>query len=275
VRSVQRPAPTDFGSDAEAVLSVGRLGHVSRVDIQVSFPLAFAAGLVSFLSPCVLPVVPSCLAFVSGLTLGELDAPGSAGVRGRALLHATLFMVGFGMVFMSLGLVATAAGVRVAAALPWIHRLGGVVMALFGLLLLGVLQVPGLARDLRLRLSSRPAGIAGSLVTGVAFGAGWTPCIGPILGTVLLYASLEQTMVQGTLLLGTYALGLGVPFVAAAAAFSWFLATSAVVKRWMRPLQRISGVVLVVIGLSMVSGHFARLAAFLAGFGQLVNLEVG
>jgi cytochrome c-type biogenesis protein len=110
------------------------------VDIEVSLPLAFAAGLVSFLSPCVLPVVPGCLAFVSGLTLGELDAPSSAGVRARALLHATLFMVGFGLVFMSLGLVATAAGTRLAAALPWIHRLGGAVMVLFGLLLLGLLH---------------------------------------------------------------------------------------------------------------------------------------
>lgn len=245
------------------------------MDIEVSFPLAFAAGLVSFLSPCVLPVVPSCLAFVSGLTLGELDAPSSVGVRARSLLHATLFMLGFGVVFMTLGLVATAAGVRIAAALPWIHRIGGVVMVLFGLLLLGLLRIPGLARDLRPHLSARPAGVLGSFVVGVAFGAGWTPCIGPILGTVLLYASLESTMVQGTLLLATYALGLGVPFVVAAAGFSWFLATSGAVRTWIRPLQRISGVVLVVIGLSMASGQFARLAAFLAGFGQLVNLEVG
>jgi len=244
------------------------------MSVEVSFPLAFFAGLVSFLSPCVLPVVPSCLAFVSGLTLGDLDAPSSAGVRGRAVLHATLFMAGFGVVFMTLGLVATAAGVRIAAALPWIHRVGGAVMVAFGLVLVG-LRVPGLGRDLRVHLSSRPAGALGSFATGVAFGAGWTPCIGPILGTVLLYASLESTMVQGTLLLATYALGLGVPFVVAAAGFSWFLAGSARVKRWIVPLQRIAGGVLIVVGLAMVSGQFARLAAFLAGLGQLVNLEVG
>jgi cytochrome c-type biogenesis protein len=245
------------------------------MNVEVSFPLAFAAGLVSFLSPCVLPVVPSCLAFVSGLTLGDLDAPSSAGVRARAALHATLFMAGFGLVFMTLGLVATVAGVRIAAALPWIHRLGGAVMIVFGLMLVGLLRIPGLVGDLRLHLSSRPAGILGSFATGVAFGAGWTPCIGPILGTVLLYASLESTMVQGTLLLATYALGLGVPFVVAAVGFSWFLAGSAQVKKWIVPLQRIAGSVLVVLGLSMVSGQFARLAAFLAGLGQLVNLEVG
>ncbi len=131
------------------------------MEIEVSFPLAFAAGLLSFLSPCVFPVVPGCLAFVSGLTLGELDAPSSAGVRGRAVLHATLFMAGFGVVFMTLGLVATAAGVRVAAALPWVHRMGGVVMALFGLLLLGILSVPGLARDMSHHLYDRTAGVLG------------------------------------------------------------------------------------------------------------------
>jgi cytochrome c-type biogenesis protein len=245
------------------------------MDIEVSFPLAFAAGLVSFLSPCVLPVVPSCLAFVSGLTLGDLDAPNSGAVRARAALHATLFMAGFGVVFMTLGLVATAVGVRIAGALPWIHRLGGVVMIGFGLMLVGLLRIPGLSADLRLHLSSRPAGILGSFATGVAFGAGWTPCIGPILGTVLLYASFESTMVQGTLLLATYALGLGVPFVAAAVGFSWFLAGSSRVRKWIVPLQRIAGSMLVVIGLSMVSGQFARLAAFLAGLGQLVNLEIG
>lgn len=245
------------------------------MDIDVSFPLAFAAGFLSFLSPCVLPVVPSYLAFVSGLTLGELESPASAGVRRRALVHALLFMLGFALVFMSLGLVATAAGVRVAAALPWIHRAGGVVVLAFGLLLVGVLRIPALARDLRPHLSSRPAGALGSFATGVAFGAGWTPCIGPILGTVLLYASLEGTVVQGTLLLATYALGLGVPFVAAAVGLNAFLATSAAVRTWVRPLQRAAGALLVVIGLSMVSGHFAKLTAFLAGLGQLVTLEVG
>lgn len=248
------------------------------MDVEVSFPLAFAAGLVSFLSPCVLPVVPSCLAFVTGLTLDELETATARGVRARALLHSTLFMTGFGLVFMSLGLVATAAGVAVAGALPWINRIGGVVMILFGSLLVGLLRVPGLDRDLRplnsARLASRPAGALGSILTGVAFGAGWTPCIGPILGSVLLYASLEATMVHGTLLLATYAVGLGVPFVAASVGFSWFLAGSARVKTWIVPLRRIAGGVLIVIGLSMVTGQFARLTAFLAGLGQLVNLEI-
>jgi len=252
------------------------------VEVQVSFPIAFAAGVVSFLSPCILPLVPSYLAFVSGLSLEELtgsagDAsagPSSWGVRRRALLHATLFMAGFGTVFMTLGLVATTAGAAVAAALPWIHRAGGAVMMLFGLLLVGLVRLPGLTRDLRPRLASRPTGALGSLAVGIAFGAGWTPCIGPVLGAVLLYASLETTMLHGTALLATYALGLGVPFLAASAGLGWFLAASASVRRWVLPLQRLAGTVLVLIGFMMVTGHFARLSAFLAGLGQLINLDI-
>lgn len=247
------------------------------VEIEVSFFLAFAAGLVSFLSPCVLPVVPSCIAFVSGLTLEELKGTPTNQVRARAALHSTLFMVGFGIVFMTLGLVATTAGMVVGRALPWINRLGGLMLMAFGALLLGLLKMPALARDLRPGLSSAGAskmGAAAALAAGVAFGAGWTPCIGPILASVLLYASLDATMVEGTLLLATYAVGLGIPFVVASVAFNWFLAGSARVRNWMVPLQRIAGGVLVAIGLSMLTGQFARLTAFLAGLGQLINLEI-
>ena len=245
-----------------------------EVDVQVSFPLAFLAGVVSFLSPCILPVVPSYLAFVSGLSLEELREGSTREVRVGALANATLFMVGFAAVFMTMGLVATAAGPRIAAALPWVSRFGGVVMIALGLLLVGVVRVGWLARDLRPRLTSRPAGALGSLVVGVAFGAGWTPCVGPVLGAVLLYASLETTMVHGTALLATYALGLGVPFVAAAAALTWFMAASERVRRWLVPLQGLAGTVLVVIGFMMVTGRFASMTAFLAGLGQLINLEI-
>jgi cytochrome c-type biogenesis protein len=183
-------------------------------------------------------------------------------------------MVGFGIVFMTLGLVATAAGSAIAGALPWINRIGGALMIALGLLLLGVLRVPALARDLRPRLGSRPAGAVGSLAVGVAFGAGWTPCIGPVLGAVLLYASLESTMLHGTLLLATYALGLGIPFVVASVGLTWFMTVSERVRRWLAPLQALAGTVLVVIGFMMVTGRFASMTAFLAGLGQLINLEI-
>jgi len=244
------------------------------VDVQISFPLAFLAGVVSFLSPCILPVVPSYLAFVSGLTLGELTDHRTAEVRRSALVHSSLFVLGFSLVFMSLGLVATAFGGSIARMLPALNRLGGVVVLLFGIHLLGLLRLPAFARDLRVHLENRPAGPFGSLLVGVAFGAGWTPCIGPILGSILLYASLEATMVHGTALLGTYALGLGIPFIVASVALNWFLAGSRKARAWMVPLQRGAGVVLVLIGLLMLTGRFAALTAFLAGMGQLINLEL-
>lgn len=244
------------------------------MDIQISYPLAFLAGLVSFLSPCILPIVPSYLAFVSGLTFGELSDRPVPHVRRSAALHSILFVVGFGIVFMTMGLVATAAGSVIVEALPWINRAGGVVMILFGLFVAGMLRVPALARETRVHLESHPTSAVGSLAVGVAFGAGWTPCIGPILGSILLYASLEATMVQGTVLLATYALGLGIPFVAASVALNWFLAGSAWARRWIVPLQRVAGTVLVVIGILMVTGHFASMTAFLAGMGQLINLEL-
>ena len=244
------------------------------MELQISFPLALAAGFVSFLSPCVLPVVPSYVAFVSGLTLADLSEDAVPRARRMAMLHSVLFVIGFSLVFMTMGTAATATGAVIARALPWINRAGGVVMILFGLYLTGLLRVPALARDLRIPLESRPTGALGALVVGVAFGAGWTPCIGPILGSILLYAGIESTMLQGTLLLGTYSLGLGIPFVAAAGGLNWFLAGSTMARAWIAPIQRAAGTVLVVIGLLMVTGRFASMTAFLAGLGQLINLEI-
>lgn len=244
------------------------------MDVNVSFPIAFLAGLVSFLSPCILPVVPSYLAFVSGLTFGELADRATPEVRRAAAVHSVLFAAGFSVVFMTMGMVATAAGTAIAQALPWINRAGGVVVIVFGLFVAGVVRLPALGLERRVHLAARPAGALGSFAVGVAFGAGWTPCIGPILGSILLYASLEATMVQGTLLLGTYALGLGIPFVAASVGLNWFLAGSERARSWIVPLQRVAGTVLVVIGVLMVSGRFASMTAFLAGMGQLINLDV-
>jgi len=244
------------------------------VEITVSFGLAFIAGVVSFLSPCILPVVPSYLAFVSGLTFGDMADHPTPEVRRAAVLHSVLFVTGFSLVFMTMGLAATAAGSAIAGALPLVNRIGGGVMVLFGLHVMGLLRIPWLSGELGPRLEARPTGPIGSLIVGIAFGAGWTPCIGPILGSILLYASLETTMLQGALLLGTYALGLGIPFVLASVALNWFIAGSAVARAWIVPLQRVAGTVLVLIGLLMVSGRFTTMTAFLAGMGQLINLDL-
>ena len=241
---------------------------------SVSLWLAFVAGLVSFLSPCVLPLVPSYLTFVTGMTLDELAAQGQVGtVRRRAALHAALFGLGFALLFIVLGATATAIGTTLRRALPLVQQVGGVVIALFGLYLLGVLRLPALMRERRVQLASRPAGYLGSVLVGVAFGAGWTPCVGPVLASILLYAGMEATVLKGMLLLGVYALGLGVPFFVAAMALNWYLAGARRLTRWLRPVELLAGALLVVAGLLLFTGRFAALSNFFAGFGQLVHLE--
>lgn len=241
---------------------------------SLSFGLAFLAGLVSFLSPCVLPLVPSYVTFVTGLTLDELTANGRHAARRRAALHALLFVVGFSLVFVALGATATALGATLRRALPLLQQLGGVVIAGLGLSMLGVLRVPALLRDRRVHLASKPAGLAGSVLVGVAFGAGWTPCIGPVLASILLYAGMEATMTRGLLLLGAYSLGLGLPFLGAAVGLNWYLAGARRVTRWLRPLERGAGALLVVLGVLLFTGQFAALTSFLAGFGQLLPVTL-
>ena len=244
------------------------------MDVQVSIPLAFAAGFVSFLSPCILPVVPGYVGFVSALTLDERASGTAALARRGAIRHSLLFMVGFGLVFLSLGLVVTPVGRPIAISLPWIQRAGGALLALYGVHLLGALRVMGVSRGSLSPGAARGARSLGSLATGVAFGAGWTPCIGPVLGSILLYVSREPTMGQGSVLMVTYALGLSIPFVLTSVALNWPLAGSTNVGNWVVPLRRIAGGVLTVLGVAMVTGYFARLTASLAGLGQLINLEL-
>ena len=218
------------------------------MEISVSYPLAFLAGVVSFLSPCVLPVVPGYITFVSGMTLDDLEGDGVPGARRQAALHALLFGIGF--------------------------RVGGVVVVLFALYLLGVLRMGILARERRVQLARKPGGWLGSVVVGMAFGAGWTPCIGPVLGSILFFAGFEETVLEGALLLGTYGLGLAVPFVGSAVLLNWFLAGSRKIRRYLPWIERGAGAILLILGVLMISGHFATLTAWLADMGQLVTLEL-
>ncbi len=242
------------------------------MDISVSLPTALVAGVVSFLSPCVFPLVPSYVAYVTGMTLDELGAAESGRARRAALIHATLFVLGFTLVFMTLGATATALGRTVGRWLPWINRIGGVVIIVFGLYLVGWLKLRALGAERRIRLSSKPAGMAGSVAAGVVFGAGWTPCIGPILATILLLASMEGSAWRGSLLLGVYAFGLAIPFIAAAVSVNWFLVGSQKVRTWVGPLQKVSGFVLIVVGVMLATGLFTSFSGRLAAMGQLITL---
>jgi len=233
--------------------------------------LAFVAGIASFLSPCVLPLVPSYLAFLTGMSVDDLATPGHR-ARWMTLRHAALFVLGFGLVFVALGAAATALGALLAHSLRMLQRVGGVLIVVFGLCLMGVLRIPALARERRVHLAGRPAGFAGSMFVGMAFGAGWTPCVGPVLATILLYAGSSGSMLRGETLLAAYTIGLGLPFLAAAIAFEWFLARRARLARWVRPIEVVTGVLLVILGVMLASGQFNRLTGALAGLGQLITI---
>ena len=222
--------------------------------------VAFAAGLLSFLSPCVLPLVPSYVGFLTGMTLPELT-----GRRRVALAHALLFIAGFSLVFVLLGASATALGSALKYYQTWIARVGGVLVILFGLVCLGVVKLGLLEQDRRLQLQHKPVGYLGSALVGVAFGAGWTPCIGPVLGAILSLAATTDSVARGMLLLGVYSAGLAVPFLLAAVAVDSFLDWFQRFRRFLPWVMRVSGVLLIFVGLLMATGRFTRLAGWLQG----------
>jgi cytochrome c-type biogenesis protein len=225
---------------------------------QLGFLVAFAAGVLSFLSPCVLPLVPSYLGFLTGMTLEEMS-----GRRRIAMVHALLFVFGFGLIFVILGASATALGSALKYYQVWLSRVGGVLIILFGLYAMGALKLGFLQTEQRVHLDRKPLGFLGSVLVGMAFAAGWTPCIGPILGTILGMAATQGDVAHGTLLLAAYSAGLAVPFLVAAWAMEWFLAWFQRFRRYLPWVMRLSGVLLIFVGLLMVTGEFTRLAGWL------------
>lgn len=223
--------------------------------------MAFFAGVLSFLSPCVLPVVPAYLGFITGMSYDELRENAS---RRAVFVPALFFVLGFSLIFMLMGASATYIGQLLFRYQDWIARIGGVLVILFGLHLLGILRIRPLMRERRVHLSSSPKGWLGATLAGVVFGAGWTPCIGPILGTLLTWAMDRATMTAGLLLLGGYSLGLAVPFLLAALAAGWFLSASRRVRGAIPVFEKVSGLLLIVVGIMLVTGTFTALAAWAA-----------
>ena len=220
--------------------------------------LAFVAGVLSFLSPCVLPLVPSYLGFLTGMTLDEM------GDRRRwALLHAALFVLGFSLIFIALGAGATALGATLRFHKETLAKVGGVLIIIFGLYTMGIFRIAAFDREQRVHLDRKPMGFLGSVLVGMAFAAGWTPCIGPILGTILGVASQSGDVRAGVVLLSAYSAGLAVPFLLAAWAVDGFRAWFVKFRRWMPVVQRVSGVILIAVGVMMFTGALTRLAAVL------------
>ena len=220
--------------------------------------IAFSAGLLSFLSPCVLPLIPSYVTFITGMSLEEVQSS-----RRTALIHSLLFIVGFTLIFLAFGATASVLGRVLIAARGWISRIGGVLIIIFGLYLLGAFNIRAFAQERRVHFANKPVGYLGTVLVGVAFGAGWTPCIGPILGTILTYAASSADLARGLWLLLAYSLGLAVPFLLSAVAVERFLDLFGRMKRQMNWITRTSGVLMIAVGLLMVTNYFTVLASAL------------
>ena len=230
---------------------------------SIGILIAVTAGLLSFLSPCVLPLVPSYLSFVTGMTLDEMQE----GVDRRLiLLHSGLFVAGFSAIFILMGASASFIGVFLTVYQDWVARIGGVVILVLGLHLAGVFRIPFLMRERRVQLADKPAGHVGTFAVGAAFGAGWTPCIGPVLAAILGLAGTSETVWQGMGLLAAYSLGLAIPFMGAALALDQFLKTFKRFRRFIPVLEKASGVLLIILGLLLVTGMFTVLSTVLVGF---------
>ena len=228
---------------------------------DIALPIAFGAGLASFLSPCVLPLIPSYVTFITGMSLDDVSKS-----RRLALVHALLFVVGFSLIFLALGASATLLGRLLVTYRAWISRIGGILVLVFGLYLLGVFNLGVFARERRVHLTNKPLGYLGTVLVGVAFGAGWTPCIGPILGSILTYAATQEQVSRGIWLLAAYSLGLAVPFVVAAVAVERFLTAFNAMRRHMVWVTRVSGAVLVVVAVLMITNYLSVLTGVLQGW---------
>lgn len=232
--------------------------------MSVSYAAAALAGGISFLSPCVLPLVPPYLCFIAGTSLEDMASEKAAPrVTGRVMLAALLFVLGFSTVFVALGATASLFGQVVREHLAFLSQVAGVVIIVMGLHFLGVFKLAFLNREARYHHDKRPAGLWGAYVVGLAFAFGWTPCIGPVLAAILSLAATEDNVAQGAMLLAVYSLGLGVPFLAAAAGTRAFLGFMKRFRRHLGMVEKVMGGLLVLAGIMFLTGSMTNLSFWL------------
>ncbi len=214
---------------------------------------SLAMGLVSFASPCILPLIPSYVSYITGISYDELVSRESRRKNMNiTLLHSLAFVAGFSVIFVLLGATASMAGSVLSQHLDAIRVVGGVLIIIMGVFVMDVVNIPFLQREAKLHLKTRPAGYIGTVVVGMIFGAGWTPCTGPFLGSVLTLAMTSDTLGSGMALLLLYSLGLGIPFILSAVAISAFLSSFARLKRHFKAIKITSGVILVIMGVLLL-----------------------
>jgi cytochrome c-type biogenesis protein len=226
--------------------------------------LAFGAGILSFFSPCVLPLVPSFLIYISGTTVNDYSELSSGQHRKNIVYHSIAFIFGFSLVFIALGLSSSLfLGNILSAYQSWIMTIGGVLLIVMGLNMLNIIKIPFLNQEKMIHLKQKRVGLIGSFVVGVAFSLGWTPCIGPVLSSILLIAATSKSVTSGIYLLGLYSLGLAIPFFIAALLVARLMDF---MQRWghiVKYTSRVLGVLLIIVGLLLLSGYYSMLNAWL------------
>ncbi len=230
---------------------------------NVSMLVAFSAGVFSFLSPCVLPLFPSYLSFITGMSVEELQTSGSRGTeRRRVIGHSLAFILGFSVVFIGMGASFSLVGQLLIEQRDLIRQIGGALIIVFGLYIAGLLPLSWLGRYKQVQLRSKPAGLLGSWLVGVTFAIGWTPCVGPILGSILSLAGTAETVSTGIALLGAYSAGLALPFFLSSLALGAFLVAFRRFRPWIPVVERAAGVLLVVVGILVLTNYFIVLNSY-------------
>jgi cytochrome c-type biogenesis protein len=231
---------------------------------EISALIAFSAGVLSFASPCVLPLVPSYITYITGVSFKDLtEEKAKKRLRWVTISHSLLFILGFSTIFILMGASASYLGQLLTEYQYWIMKAGGILIILLGIHFTGIINLPFLQMEKRFELRKRPLGYLGSFLVGVVFAAGWTPCIGPILSTILLYASTSQNFMTGVFLLTIYSLGLGIPFFLCSLAFNSFLSAFDKMKRYMRVITIVSGSFLILIGILFLTDTFSMINSYL------------
>lgn len=227
--------------------------------------IALSAGFISFLSPCILPLIPSYMAFITGISLEELSHEKNLKrVRKIVIINSLLFILGFSIIFIALGASATFIGKFLSRNIRWFEIVGGCVVILLGLHFIGIFRLKFLNREKKIHLKNKPLGFIGTVLVGMAFGAGWTPCVGPILGAILTMAATTQNIFKGIVLLAFYSVGLGLPFLISGLIIHKFFEYFKAVRKYFKVITAVGGILLIILGVLLITGYFSSISSYLS-----------
>lgn len=232
-------------------------------EITITYSIAFFAGIFSFFSPCILPLIPSYLSYISGMTYDELTATSSKNIP-ITFFHSLLFVLGFSLIFILLGASATYLGHFIKTYQRYISQAGGIIIIIFGLFISGIIKLPYLSKEKKINIKNKPAGYFGTLLVGIIFASGWTPCIGPILASILTLAATQDTMKDGIVLLSLYSAGIGIPFIISGLMLNLFLILFKKISKFIPVINFFAGLFLIVVGILLFFDKFTIITKFLS-----------